>query len=79
MTDAARLRIEDLFDAQARVRSAYHEDRIDDAIAEFAPISSAMGAVDHRVSGLARRLAHSFIEMVNADLRAIGYLPEPPR
>jgi len=80
MTDAAtQLRIEDLFEAQARVRDAYRSGQIDRAIVEYSPIRQALGAVDPRVSSLARRLASSFIEMVDADLRAIGYLPEPPK
>jgi hypothetical protein len=69
MTDAAQLRIEDLFEAQARVRAAYREGQIDRAIAEYAPVRQALGAVDPRVSSLARRLAYSLIEMVDADLK----------
>ena len=62
-------RIEELFSAQAAVRAAYWNGDIDGAIRLYdEKINPALGAVDPRVSRLARRMAQSFIEMVNVDL-----------
>lgn len=64
-------RIEQLFIDQAQVRAAYRRGDIDGAIVLYdRTIHPAIGAVDHRLRFLARRIAHSLIAMVDNDLAA---------
>jgi hypothetical protein len=68
-------KIEQLFEAQARIRADYHRGNIDAAIATFhVMIEPYVYAVDPRVSRCARRLSESLIRMVDDDPVVIAYL-----
>ena len=62
-------RVEKLLQAQDTIRRLYRSGDIDRAIFEFdQTVKPEIGAVDPRVSRLARRLSKSFIQMVDVDL-----------